>query len=432
MTRLLLLLLGTLGCCHAANWGVVVVGSKGYANYRHHADGCHAYHILKANGVPESNIILMMQDDVANAEENPFPGKLFNRPTEKGQPGVDVYQGCRPTYTGDNVTAELFLSVITGKRSEAVPKVLESSADDLVFINFVDHGGVGNVMLPNGPMLKNTELMSALKQMHASKMYKQLVFYMEACESGSMFAELPSGLNVFATTAANAKESSWGTYCPPLDEVDGKKMNTCLGDLYSVNWMQDSDLKASMASESLEQQFSKVKQETNKSHCQQFGDQSLANLPIHDFQADQAAVHRLTSSTGLPGPMPDSRKLDSAVDSRDAELLSKFYSYLRHGTPDQAEGLIREIRMREKAKQTFSRIAAVAVGKERAEQLMNQRHELLGTKEWSCHHQACDAVADACGQFTGFSLQFTAGIANMCKEGVTASQIAQAARKVCA
>merc|ERR1711988_1549315 len=103
-------------------------------------------------------------------------------------------------------------------------------------------------------------------------------------------------------------------------------MNTCLGDLYSVNWMQDSDLKASMASESLEQQFSKVKQETNKSHCQQFGDQSLANLPIHDFQADQAAVHRLTSSTGLPGPMPDSRKLDSAVDSRDAELVSKFYS----------------------------------------------------------------------------------------------------------
>lgn len=49
--------------------------------------------------------------------------------------------------------------------------------------------------------------------------YSKLVFYMEACESGSMFKTLPTDLNIFATTAANAKESSWGTYCPPHDQV---------------------------------------------------------------------------------------------------------------------------------------------------------------------------------------------------------------------
>ena len=38
--------------------------------------------------------ILMMQDDVANDQENPFPGKLFNKPTDKGTPGYDVYDGC--------------------------------------------------------------------------------------------------------------------------------------------------------------------------------------------------------------------------------------------------------------------------------------------------------------------------------------------------
>ena len=25
------------------HWAVIVVGSSGYSNYRHHADGCHAY-----------------------------------------------------------------------------------------------------------------------------------------------------------------------------------------------------------------------------------------------------------------------------------------------------------------------------------------------------------------------------------------------------
>ena len=40
-------------------------------------------------------------------------------------------------------------------------------------------------------------------------MYKQLVFYLEACESGSMFdGLLKPEWNVYATTAANEYESS--------------------------------------------------------------------------------------------------------------------------------------------------------------------------------------------------------------------------------
>ena len=41
------------------------------------------------------------------------------------------------------------------------------------------------------------------------------MIYVEACESGSIFEGLLSdGLNIYATTASNARESSWGTYCP--------------------------------------------------------------------------------------------------------------------------------------------------------------------------------------------------------------------------
>lgn len=70
-----------------------------------------------------------------------------------------------------------------------------------------------------------------------------MVVYMEACESGSMFENglLPDDIKIYATSAANGKESSWGTYCPPDDKVDGKGLNTCLGDLYSVNWLENSD-----------------------------------------------------------------------------------------------------------------------------------------------------------------------------------------------
>ncbi|CAI5525877.1 unnamed protein product [Closterium sp. Naga37s-1] len=67
------------------------------------------------------------------------------------------------------------------------------------------------------------------------------VFYLEACESGSIFEGLlPPNIHIYATTAANAEESSWGTYCPGMNPPPPIEYETCLGDLYSVAWMEDS------------------------------------------------------------------------------------------------------------------------------------------------------------------------------------------------
>jgi legumain len=428
MKLALLLALGAT-CAFADNWAVIVVGSKGYMNYRHHADGCHAYHIMKNGGIPESNIILMMQDDVANDRENPYPGKLFNKPTPAGTPGVDVYAGCKPTYTGDIVTGELFLDVIQGKTSGKATKVLKSTSKDNVFINFVDHGGTGIIAMPNGPYVKNTDLVSALQTMHSKNMYSKLVFYMEACESGSMFATLPKDINIYATTAANARESSWGTYCSPQDKVDGKSIGSCLGDLYSVNWMEDSDVKSEMASESLEKQFKLVTKETNKSHCQEFGDTSIASSPIHDFQAEESGVRQMQNVTAQPST-DDTTKLDSAVDSRDIALFTKFQNYLNSGSSDKAQALIEEITMREAAKAKFAKMAAMVAGNAHAERMLTETSELQGG-EWTVHHTALDAVVRACGQFNDYTLKFTRVVANMVKAGSSAEQIAKAAQTVC-
>jgi legumain len=47
------------------NWAVLVAGSNGWYNYRHQSDVCHAYQILHKNGIPDSNIVVMMYDDLA-------------------------------------------------------------------------------------------------------------------------------------------------------------------------------------------------------------------------------------------------------------------------------------------------------------------------------------------------------------------------------
>jgi legumain len=71
------------------------------------------------------------------------------------------------------------------------------------------------------------------------------VFYLEACESGSIFeGMLPNDINIYATTASNAEESSWGTYCPGEFPEPPPEYDTCLGDLYSIAWMEDRYLNS--------------------------------------------------------------------------------------------------------------------------------------------------------------------------------------------
>jgi legumain len=73
-------------------------------------------------------------------------------------------------------------------------------------------------------------------------MYKELVIYMEACYSGSMFdGILQEKWNIYVMTAANPHEPSRATYCHPQDYVNDTHMKTCLGDVFSVTWMEQID-----------------------------------------------------------------------------------------------------------------------------------------------------------------------------------------------
>ncbi|CAF3568370.1 unnamed protein product [Rotaria sordida] len=273
-----------ISCISAANWAVLVAGSNGWYNYRHQADVCHAYQILHKNGIPDSNIIVMMYDDLATNQENPTKGIIINHPN-----GKDVYHGVPHDYTRTDVTPKNFINILLGNK-EAMQgigsgKVLESGPDDNVFIYFTDHGAVGLVAFPTG-VLYAKDLNDTITKMHSQKQYKQMVIYIEACESGSMFEDiLLNNINIYGTTASNAEESSYACY---YDE----KRGTYLGDLYSVVWMEDSDVEK-IDQESLYQQYLITKKKTNESHVMQYGDLTLGKTHnVSEFQSAKKQLHK--------------------------------------------------------------------------------------------------------------------------------------------
>jgi len=125
------------------------------------------------------------------------------------------------------------------------------------------------------------QLTDTLTKMHEEKKYNELTFYLEACESGSMFkSRLTNEMKIYAVTAANTHESSWGCYC------ENPLKLPCLGDLFSVNWMEDSD-KENLQSETLQTQFGIVKKLTNLSHVMHFGDLEIWREHVGEFQGEE-------------------------------------------------------------------------------------------------------------------------------------------------
>uniref|UniRef100_A0A2K5PPQ8 Legumain n=1 Tax=Cebus imitator TaxID=2715852 RepID=A0A2K5PPQ8_CEBIM len=208
------------------HWVVILAGSNGWYNYRHQAD---AYQVIHWNGIPNEQIVVMMYDDTAYAEDNPTPGIVTDRPN-----GTDVYKGVPKDYTGEDVTPQNFLAILRGD-AEAVK-------------------GIGS-----GKVLKSGPQDHVVRLNHPLHVQTQNVPKDGACY---------------------------------YDE----KRSTCLGDWYSVNWMEDSDVEDLMK-ETLRKQYHLVKSHTNTSHVMRYGNKTISTMKVMQFQGMK---HNAISPISLP------------------------------------------------------------------------------------------------------------------------------------
>ena len=270
------------------NWAVLACGSSGYMNYRHQADIFHVYHTLINRGFTKEHIILFAFDDIAYDKKNPFQGEVYNRPD-----GPNVYKDVIIDYSFNMVNPENYISVLKGdNKNGRLKKVLNSTKDDNIFLYFSDHGINGAMVFPDKKFLYADELQEAFEFMHKKNMYKNIIYYMESCYSGSIFSELNPELNIYALTAASPKEQSLATFCYPDDFVKGIEMHTCLSNEFTMNWLDDIDTrfefnKCNNIKEvySSREQFRVIKNLTKNSHVQEYGNFTVGELPITLFQS---------------------------------------------------------------------------------------------------------------------------------------------------
>lgn len=105
----------------------------------------------------------------------------------------------------------------------------------------MDFPEIGEWPASKSQRLYADQLNDALNNMTLDNMFDKLTYYLETCYSGSIFEETPTDSGIYAVSAANPHQSSWATYCSPQDVVEGIHIGTCLGDLFSCNWMENTE-----------------------------------------------------------------------------------------------------------------------------------------------------------------------------------------------
>lgn len=206
--------------------------------------------------------------------------------------------------------------------------------------------------------------------------------------------------------------------------VDGKAINSCLGDEFSVRWMEDTDA-ATISTETIGQQVTKVVAAVTKSHVQQYGAKTFDSEPIGDFQGINGVVSTLVASAPANG---------NGVNSRQVEVHQAYYKVLRAETADKRkvaeQGLSAILAQRKSADLTFAAIASFAAkGDEtKAEELLEGPVDAFNA---SCHKAVLKTVVEHCGAFGDYSLRYSRLFANMCETTMSQQEMTAAIEEGC-
>ncbi|XP_054728245.1 putative GPI-anchor transamidase [Anastrepha obliqua] len=191
---------------HTNNWAVLVDASRFWFNYRHVANVLSIYRSVKRLGIPDSQIILMLADDMACNARNPRPGQVYNNAKQH----INVYgDDVEVDYRGYEVTVENFVRLLTGRTQNgtARSKKLLTDAGSNVLIYLTGHGGDGFLKFQDSEEITSQELADAVEQMWEKKRYNELFFMVDTCQAASLYEKFTSP-NVLAVASSLVGEDS--------------------------------------------------------------------------------------------------------------------------------------------------------------------------------------------------------------------------------
>ncbi|CAN6673633.1 GPI-anchor transamidase [Trichomonascus vanleenenianus] len=192
---------------HTNNWAVLVSTSRFWFNYRHMANVLSMYRTVKRLGIPDSQIILMLADDVSCNPRNTFPGTVYNNADR----AIDLYgDNIEVDYRGYDVTVENFIRLLTDRWNPDTPRSKRLLTDDRsnILIYMTGHGGDEFLKFQDADEIGSFDLADAFEQMWEKRRYNEILFMIDTCQANTMYTKFYSP-NILAVGSSNLKENSY-------------------------------------------------------------------------------------------------------------------------------------------------------------------------------------------------------------------------------
>ena len=197
---------------------VLIGASWSWTDYRHQADVLDLYRMLRDRGYDDSDIILILEDNLAYHEYNPLQGDIH---TSVG--GPNLY--------GDDIEVDYRLSSLDPEELSALlAEGLDSDTGDNVLLYWCGHGSPGHLIYGDDE-LDSCWLDGLIERMHANGRYRKLLCLIEACFAGSVAEACTGTPGVLIYTATNPNETSKAENFDP-------ELNVYLSDRFSAAFRQ--------------------------------------------------------------------------------------------------------------------------------------------------------------------------------------------------
>ncbi|KAI5958390.1 POL12 [Candida margitis] len=162
---------------------------------------------IKRLGIPDSQIILMLSDDVACNARNAFPGTVFNNMDQ----ALDLYgNSIEVDYRGYEVTVENFIRLLTDRWGPEQPrsKRLLTDENSNIFIYLTGHGGNEFLKFQDAEEIGAHDIADAFAQMHEKRRYNEIFFMIDTCQANTMYEQIYSP-NILCVGSSKLDESSY-------------------------------------------------------------------------------------------------------------------------------------------------------------------------------------------------------------------------------
>ncbi|KAH9371506.1 hypothetical protein HPB48_017495 [Haemaphysalis longicornis] len=248
--------------------------------------------------------------------------------------------------------------------------------------------------------------------MHEQKKYHKIIFFIEACFSGSMFESLlPNNISAYVMTAAHAHEVSWACY---YDEY----RDAWLGDSFSVNWMEDAD-QQDLHKQTLHQLYNIVKKKTTKSHVQHYGEMATESLHLSEFMGNKNVTPVVLSNFSCD-PVSSA---DLPIHVLEHKINTTENSTLKRELEEQKKEIFEK---RDMLGGLFVELVS-AVGADVS--VLNTKP---GEIEFPCYENVTDAFSEKCSNISSspYTAAFLFGLVNLCAN-YTTETIIETIQTVC-